>query len=172
MRGERAGADRGTGVVSVVGEGARTVGPGVTRLDGTPATADDLSALALYNYGHFTALRVEHGRVRGLALHLRRLADDSLDEGRFVALRGFEWTTPHLGHINVWFSELWTDTMVNLAQGGRAGAWQYYFGYVPVARMLHEMGFNLMATSGTHEVLSKHDVPATPSPAPRPASTR
>ena len=31
---------------------------------------------------------------------------------------------------------------------------------VPVARMLHEMGFNLMATSGTHDVLAKHDVPA------------
>ncbi|MFD0415272.1 aminotransferase class IV [Streptomyces sp. NPDC127108] len=62
---------------AATGEGARPVGPGVARLDGSPATADDLAALALYNYGHFTALRVEHGRVRGLALHLRRLADDS-----------------------------------------------------------------------------------------------
>ncbi|MGA4838447.1 aminotransferase class IV [Streptomyces sp. G45] len=49
----------------------------ITHLDGTPATPDDLSALALYNYGHFTSLRVESGgRVRGLGLHLRRLADD------------------------------------------------------------------------------------------------
>ncbi|WP_051855295.1 aminotransferase class IV [Streptomyces sp. NRRL B-1347] len=48
----------------------------VTRLDGSPATPGDLAALALYNYGHFTTLRVERGRVRGLGLHLRRLADD------------------------------------------------------------------------------------------------
>ncbi|MEW2525009.1 aminotransferase class IV [Streptomyces sp. NPDC047071] len=48
----------------------------VTRLDGSPATPGDLAGLALYNYGHFTTLRVERGGVRGLGLHLRRLADD------------------------------------------------------------------------------------------------
>lgn len=40
---------------------------------------------------------------------LSRLADASNDDGRFVAMRGFEWTTPALGHINVWFSETWID---------------------------------------------------------------
>ncbi|KUH36780.1 MULTISPECIES: aminotransferase class IV [Streptomyces] len=48
----------------------------MTELDGTPAGADQLRALALTNYGHFTTLRVEDGRVRGLALHLERLARD------------------------------------------------------------------------------------------------
>ncbi|MFI5934021.1 aminotransferase class IV [Actinoplanes sp. NPDC051494] len=33
--------------------------------------------LALMNYGHFTTMRVERGRVRGLAGHLTRLAHDS-----------------------------------------------------------------------------------------------
>ncbi|WP_228977097.1 aminotransferase class IV family protein [Streptomyces sp. DH12] len=49
----------------------------MTELDGTPAGADQLRPLALTNYGHFTSLRVEEdGRVRGLALHLERLARD------------------------------------------------------------------------------------------------
>ncbi|MGW5667870.1 aminotransferase class IV [Micromonospora sp. NPDC003776] len=46
------------------------------ELDGVPATADDLAALALVNYGHFTTVRLEHGGVRGLGLHLDRLAHD------------------------------------------------------------------------------------------------
>lgn len=32
------------------------------------------------------------------------LADAHDEPGRFTALRGFEWTEPWLGHINVWFS--------------------------------------------------------------------
>jgi hypothetical protein len=36
------------------------------------------------------------------------LADAAEDPGRFAAVRGFEWTTPHLGHVNVWFSPDWT----------------------------------------------------------------
>lgn len=46
------------------------------ELDGCPATAEDLAGLALCNYGHFTTMLVSDGRVRGLSLHLRRLADD------------------------------------------------------------------------------------------------
>jgi len=46
------------------------------EIDGTPMTAEDVSALALYNYGHFTSMRVEDQRVRGLSLHLDRLAHD------------------------------------------------------------------------------------------------
>ena len=43
------------------------------ELNGTPASADDLRALALLNYGHFTSMQVSDGRVRGLDLHLARL---------------------------------------------------------------------------------------------------
>jgi branched-subunit amino acid aminotransferase/4-amino-4-deoxychorismate lyase len=59
------------------------------ELDGRPVTTTELGALGLYNYGHFTTMRVENARVRGLALHLDRLAGDcqtlygvSLDLGR------------------------------------------------------------------------------------------
>lgn len=46
------------------------------ELDGAPVTVADLAALALNNYGHFTTMRVEAGRVRGLGLHLERLRRD------------------------------------------------------------------------------------------------
>lgn len=46
------------------------------ELDGRRVTAEELAALALYNYGHFTTMRVDGGRVRGLSLHLRRLVDN------------------------------------------------------------------------------------------------
>lgn len=39
-------------------------------------TIDELQALALTNYGHFTSMRLEDGTVRGLSLHLDRLARD------------------------------------------------------------------------------------------------
>ena len=40
---------------------------------------------------------------------LAELADAADDPGAFTAIRGFEWTTPTLGHINVWFSEHYTE---------------------------------------------------------------
>jgi branched-subunit amino acid aminotransferase/4-amino-4-deoxychorismate lyase len=46
------------------------------EIDGMTADLDRVSVLALTNYGHFTSMRVESGRVRGLALHLQRLSDD------------------------------------------------------------------------------------------------
>ncbi|MFJ4680684.1 aminotransferase class IV family protein [Kitasatospora sp. NPDC088783] len=48
----------------------------MAELNGSPISLDHLQALALTNYGHFTSIRVESGRVRGLALHLARLARD------------------------------------------------------------------------------------------------
>ncbi|WP_270890119.1 hypothetical protein [Streptomyces sp. DHE17-7] len=63
------------------------------ELDGRPAGEDALAALALTNYGHFTTLLVEDGRVRGLGLHLERLIrdcrllfDTTLDPDRVRAL--------------------------------------------------------------------------------------
>lgn len=47
------------------------------ELDGSPATLEQVRALALTNYGHFTSMLVENNRVRGLSLHLDRLARDS-----------------------------------------------------------------------------------------------
>ncbi|MFG3404718.1 aminotransferase class IV family protein [Streptomyces sp. NPDC048142] len=43
------------------------------EFDGRPATEEDLRIPALYGFGHFTALQVRDGRVRGLGPHLARL---------------------------------------------------------------------------------------------------
>ncbi|MFJ1619407.1 MULTISPECIES: aminotransferase class IV family protein [unclassified Streptomyces] len=44
-----------------------------TEFDGRPATEADLRIPAFLGYGHFTAMQVRDGRVRGLDLHLARL---------------------------------------------------------------------------------------------------
>ncbi len=43
------------------------------EIDGHAATADGLFHPALVNFGHFTAMQVRNGMVRGLDLHLTRL---------------------------------------------------------------------------------------------------
>jgi branched-subunit amino acid aminotransferase/4-amino-4-deoxychorismate lyase len=43
------------------------------EINGQAPTADQLRALALSGYGHFTAMQVRGGRTRGLQLHLDRL---------------------------------------------------------------------------------------------------
>ncbi len=40
-----------------------------------------------------------------------RLADAADRPGEFVAIRGFEWTNPVLGHLNVWFTSSWIDAL-------------------------------------------------------------
>lgn len=39
----------------------------------------------------------------------KRFADGADNPGSFTAVRGFEWSSPTLGHINVWFSQDWID---------------------------------------------------------------
>lgn len=58
-------------------------------IDGVRATAEDLRALALVNYGHFSSMQVRGRAVQGLDLHLERLRSAtaelfgaSLDEAR------------------------------------------------------------------------------------------
>ncbi|MHA6801937.1 aminotransferase class IV family protein [Salinifilum ghardaiensis] len=46
------------------------------ELNGTPATLEQIKALALTNYGHFTSMLVEGDEVRGLSLHMQRLSRD------------------------------------------------------------------------------------------------
>jgi branched-subunit amino acid aminotransferase/4-amino-4-deoxychorismate lyase len=43
------------------------------ELNGSPASADDLRQLVHTNYGHFSAMQVRDGGVRGLDLHLDRI---------------------------------------------------------------------------------------------------
>jgi branched-subunit amino acid aminotransferase/4-amino-4-deoxychorismate lyase len=48
----------------------------MAELNGIPVDLDQIQALALTNYGHFTSMRVEDQRVRGPSLHLERLMRD------------------------------------------------------------------------------------------------
>lgn len=48
----------------------------MVTLNGTPVSADDLLPLTLTNKGHFTSMRVDTDGIRGLGLHMRRLARD------------------------------------------------------------------------------------------------
>jgi branched-subunit amino acid aminotransferase/4-amino-4-deoxychorismate lyase len=48
-------------------------------IDGAPATPDDLTHVALVNYGAYTSFRVERGGVRGLDLHLARLEAEAVE---------------------------------------------------------------------------------------------
>jgi len=63
-------APDGTRIVAQAGE--RLMQQRV-QLNGRPAGVDDLRALALVNYGHFSSMQVRDGAVRGLDLHLQRL---------------------------------------------------------------------------------------------------
>ena len=48
-------------------------------VDGAPASPDDLTQVALVNYGAYTSFRVESGGVRGLDLHLARLETEAVE---------------------------------------------------------------------------------------------
>lgn len=48
-------------------------------VDGQPATPEDLTHVALVNYGAYTSFRVEQHGVRGLDLHLARLEAEAVE---------------------------------------------------------------------------------------------
>lgn len=45
------------------------------------------------------------------------IADAADQPGAFTALRGFEWSHPLLGHVNVWFTRTWTDALSTTGVG-------------------------------------------------------
>lgn len=55
----------------------------------------------------------------------KALADLANQDGAFVALRGFEWSSPTIGHMNVWFSERWMDPLHTGGGGTGEGAAQF-----------------------------------------------
>jgi histidinol phosphatase-like PHP family hydrolase len=73
--------------------------------------------------------RIAHGYLRSMTddgwRQVAKLATRAQREGVFVALRGFEWTSPQSGHMNVWFSEHWTDSLSTYAyrEGDEHVAW-------------------------------------------------
>jgi branched-subunit amino acid aminotransferase/4-amino-4-deoxychorismate lyase len=48
----------------------------MAELNGAPVGTDELKALALVNYGHFTSMRLENQRIRGFSHHMERLVRD------------------------------------------------------------------------------------------------
>jgi hypothetical protein len=72
----------------------------------------DLARLSLADYPDVSALAIGRLAPRSFdAAAWKRtaeLADAGDVPGEFTALRGFEWTEPWLGHVNVWFSDRWT----------------------------------------------------------------
>ncbi len=62
------------------------------------------------------------------------LADAAQDDGRFTAIRGFEWSSPALGHVNVWFGQTWTDPLSTAGLGPEG-----------VGQLAHDNGFPLTA---------------------------
>ncbi|MCC3772992.1 aminotransferase class IV family protein [Streptomyces sp. UNOC14_S4] len=72
------------------------------ELNGSPASSEALATLALTNFGHFTSMRVDDQHVRGLPLHMERLARDcravfgtelDLDRVRSFAHRAVDGTS-------------------------------------------------------------------------------
>ncbi len=54
----------------------------------------------------------DHGLDEAGWQQLAELARDADRAGEFVAIRGFEWSHPALGHLNVWDSPRWTAPVV------------------------------------------------------------
>lgn len=51
------------------------------------------------------------GLAQGDWARTGRLADGADRDGAFTAIRGFEWSEPLLGHVNVWFTEHYVDVL-------------------------------------------------------------
>jgi hypothetical protein len=64
------------------------------------------------------AIGIDEGEWQRIAT----LADAANADGAFVAVRGFEWSSPTLGHMNVWFSSTWTDPLATHGIGANTTA--------------------------------------------------
>jgi len=72
------------------------VGTPHIEINGAPATASQLAYPAIANYGHFTAMQVRGGAVRGVGLHLARL--DSATRELFSSGLDGELVRAHAQH--------------------------------------------------------------------------
>jgi hypothetical protein len=78
----------------------------LSRRDLIKTTAGQGSSRAETCQGCEAALGIDEGKWRRVG----ELAD-AANDGSFDAIRGFEWSSPTLGHINVWGSQTWTDPL-------------------------------------------------------------
>jgi hypothetical protein len=78
----------------------------------------DVAAITDHAFGiSEPAKTIDHDGWRKLG----KLADAADDPGQFVAVRGFEWSSPSLGHINVWGSRSFVEPLPLRADGVPAG---------------------------------------------------
>ncbi|MBW3665583.1 MAG: DUF3604 domain-containing protein [Actinobacteria bacterium] len=82
-------------------------------IDVASLTEHAVAGKLMENFAAFCEHSGECRRIQAMTdedwQRLAGIADAANDPGAFVSFRGFEWTTGTLGHINVWFSEKWTD---------------------------------------------------------------
>ncbi len=64
---------------------------------------------------------------------MAKIADEAYQPGRFVSFRGFEYSTPTVGHINVWFGKDFTDPLHEGALLTAAELGQAYRVFPPLA---------------------------------------
>ena len=57
--------------------------------------------------------------------YMGQLADEANTPAKFAAIRGFEWSSPTLGHVNVWFSQTWVDPLHTAGTGTGEGISQW-----------------------------------------------
>jgi hypothetical protein len=81
------------------------------------------------------------------------LADTAQADGAFTALRGFEWSSPTLGHVNVWFSRTWVDPLhtagTSTGEGLGQHAHQEIPGLGPVAGPVLDAAIRQSPANGT-----------------------
>ena len=81
------------------------------------AALTDHSTLSDHVLGDVLAelLPPEYQQLAGLTpggwTRTKQYADAANLDGAFTAIRGFEWTEPMLGHVNVWFTEHYVDVL-------------------------------------------------------------
>lgn len=87
----------------------------------------------------------------------RALADAANQDGAFTAIRGFEWSSPSMGHVNVWFSEQYTDPLhdAGLTTGEGGATFMHSNGGFPPIQMVeqYESMMRLAPSSGASMAL-------------------
>jgi hypothetical protein len=112
----------------------RAAGLDVAALTEHAIQGKDDGHLTCYSGPCSYAVGIHEGKWHEMGHH----ADESDDPGAFTAIRGFEWTTGHLGHINVWLTENWTDPEQTGSLMSPRGLTGHLAEYVEPVRQVHD----------------------------------
>ena len=100
----------GDGDPALAFDSMRSAGLDVAALTDHATVSDNLLGDVLAGL-----LPPEYTQIGGLTRsgwrRTQEYADAANVDGAFTAIRGFEWSEPLLGHVNVWFSEHYTDVL-------------------------------------------------------------